>query len=133
MHHPWLLAGNFNQVLSPANKHSTCNRMDGASEFRDALFDSDLLELRSSGLWFAWWNNRECNDLVMDKIDKSFCNEAWFSLYPDSHLFCLPIATSAHEPILIDTYKALNYKMHVFNFKNLWLTNEKCLDAVNQN
>ena len=102
MHYPWLLAEDFIQVLTTTDKHNTCSRIEGAKDFNDALFYSGHIELRSTGFWFTWKNNREKSVLVMEKLGKSFCNEAWLSLDPEFYVLCLPIITSNHGPILIE-------------------------------
>ena len=69
----------------------------------------------------------------MEKIDKSFYNDKWFSLYPDSYMICLLITSFGHSPLLNEMFKEAKYKKHVFKFKNMWLLNEHFLDIVKQN
>ena len=59
---PWLLLGDFSQVLRREDKFSSCYNMDGAFEFQNAINQSAIVELNSTGLWYTWTNNKVgCN------------------------------------------------------------------------
>ena len=93
--------------------------MYSVNDFQEAKNQSELIEIRSFGLWFTWLNNRSASDVVWEKLDRAFCNESCFSLYPEFRVTFLPIATSKHEfrvtclliatfehaPILMNTFK----------------------------
>ena len=76
MHYLWLLTWDFNQILPTTEEHSTCNVIYGLKAFKDALFYNGLIKLRSTRVWFTQMNNKDGSALVMEKLDKTFCNEA---------------------------------------------------------
>jgi hypothetical protein len=71
---PWLVAGNFNEILSSNEKFNTTpasqRRM---STFRNCLNTCNLLDLGFNGPRFTWTNKRP-NGLVMERLDKVLCN-----------------------------------------------------------
>lgn len=57
---PWLVLGNFNEILDLSKKHGGRDRNERQMEnFRDVLNDCTLCDLGFSDLPFTWYNNRE--------------------------------------------------------------------------
>lgn len=56
---PWLLMGDFNQIISKQDKLSTCDSSKGAEAFKHCIDNRDLLELSALGPWYTWTNNRQ--------------------------------------------------------------------------
>lgn len=68
---PWLVVGDFNEVLSSHEKLSVvpaCQRR--ISSFARCLDDCDLVDLRFNGPRFTWTNKQQ-NGLVMQRIDQA--------------------------------------------------------------
>lgn len=61
---PWLLCGDFNQVLSKRDKISRCDTSRGCSKLKNTLHDRGLTELSVCGGWFTWTNNRKEDNVV---------------------------------------------------------------------
>ena len=99
---PRLFIGDFNQVLQVTEKYSSSQSVEGAAAFQETLDQTGLLGVKSYGVWFTWLNITKGEDLVMERLDKAFCNEKWLSQYPWSHIFCLPIAAFDYSPLLFD-------------------------------
>ena len=55
----WLLMGDFNQVLHPSRRLSSCSKILGAEAFLAAIQEGYLVDLKPVGKWFTWTNNRE--------------------------------------------------------------------------
>ena len=92
--------------------------------------ETGLFEVKSFGAWYTWANNRTDNSLVMERLDKAFCNEMWLSQYLDSHVICLPIAVLDHSLLIFNTNHQQKYKKHIFHFQNYWLTDQTCQEIV---
>ena len=71
---PWLLLGDFNQILRPEDKYSSCSNLYKADAFQTTINRCGLLELKSYGLWFTWTNNRNGNDVAWEKLDRVMKN-----------------------------------------------------------
>jgi hypothetical protein len=56
---PWLVAGDFNLIVDPADKSRGCLHHSMMSRFRRALSTLELKELYLNGRRFTWSNERE--------------------------------------------------------------------------
>lgn len=67
---PWIVGGDFNQVLSVKEKLSKNSHTPGPIEFSDTLNTCGLIELHSTGNFFTWCNGRQNEDAVWEKLDR---------------------------------------------------------------
>ncbi|KAL2934123.1 Ribosome maturation factor RimM [Bienertia sinuspersici] len=60
---------------------------------------------RRSGVMppYTWTNNRERDDLVLERLDKAYGNNGWKQTYPEAIIWNFPIFISDHGPIALDT------------------------------
>ena len=78
-HDEWLTIRYFNQILSIKDKLSYKNSsIRGAEQFINCLNTCKLSELPTKGQFLTWTNNREGDELVWERMDKSFANNSWF-------------------------------------------------------
>ncbi|KAF7815570.1 reverse transcriptase [Senna tora] len=56
--YPWLIIGDFNQVLRSSEKLSMNLNIPGAEDFENFLNDAGLINLHPQGNWFTWTNGR---------------------------------------------------------------------------
>uniref|UniRef100_A0A2N9HWM2 CCHC-type domain-containing protein n=1 Tax=Fagus sylvatica TaxID=28930 RepID=A0A2N9HWM2_FAGSY len=99
---PWLVAGDFNEILSSNEKFSaTPASQRRMSAFRDCLNMCNLLDLGFNGPRFTWTNKRP-SGLVMEKLDRVLCNPTWKHLFEEASVLHLLRASSDHNPILVD-------------------------------
>jgi endonuclease/exonuclease/phosphatase family metal-dependent hydrolase len=88
--------GDFNMILSVADKSNSIlnRRLMGA--FWEAVRDLTLKELNLRGRKFTW-----SNDHTQTRIDRAFCTIAWDLMLPDVQLQALSSRASDHCPLLI--------------------------------
>jgi exonuclease III len=67
---PWLVAGDFNLIVEPADKSRGCLHRSMMARFRRALSSLELKELYLNGRRFTWSNERELPTL--EKLDRVF-------------------------------------------------------------
>ena len=71
---PWVVAGDFNDILSRHEKFSSTpantRRINAFHNYLDAC---NLLDLGFNGPRFTWTNKRD-QGLVMERLDRFFCN-----------------------------------------------------------
>jgi hypothetical protein len=67
---PWLVVGDFNLIVDPANKSRGCLHRSMMARFRRALSSLELKELYLNGRMFTWSNERELP--MLQKLDRVF-------------------------------------------------------------
>ncbi|KAL0433047.1 UNVERIFIED_CONTAM: hypothetical protein Slati_2639000 [Sesamum latifolium] len=129
---PWLCGGDFNEILSQAEKQGSLPRANWQiEEFRACLRDCRLLDLGFEGNIFTWSNHREFPNTIRARLDRAVSDSRW------AHLF--PTATVSHEEVDCSDHAAVwvhlrpehncSRKQRWFRFEAaLWLGGPKRLD-----
>ncbi|KAF7841825.1 reverse transcriptase [Senna tora] len=68
---PWLLLGDFNQVLCQSEKLSVNCKIPGVEDFENFLHDACLVNLHPQGNWFTWTNGRVGEGAVWERLDRA--------------------------------------------------------------
>jgi hypothetical protein len=96
---PWVLIGDFNEILFSHEKEGGMARPHGYMQaFRDVLSDCELEDLGFVGDAFTWKRGR-----IRERLDRVIANGAWINLHPGAMLRHLGYIRSDHRPILLDT------------------------------
>lgn len=79
---PWLIVGDFNEVLFEAKKRggNMCD-MGSILGFRDAVDVCGLKDLGYSG-YVSTWSNRRGEEFIKERLDRAFANDDWLELFP---------------------------------------------------
>lgn len=99
----WLLIGDFNQIENPSHKLGGRREIKGAKIFTQWRLQNNLIELTSKGVSFTWTNNREGENLIMERLDRAFCNSQWKGDHLNALLTNLPIFLSDHSPLILQS------------------------------
>jgi hypothetical protein len=110
----WLIVGDFNMILTAADKSNPIlnRRLMGA--FREVVRDLSLKELNLRGRKFTW-----SNDHTQTRIDRAFCTTPWDLMFPDVQLQALCSRVSDHCPLLIARC-ATGRQYRGFRFESFW-------------
>lgn len=126
---PWLLGGDFNEILSRDEKIGGVPRRYGQMDaFREALDYCSILNISSVGPRFTWRGNRG-GDEVLVRLDRFLASNEWLELFPMSRALNLKPSKSDHLPILIEVREKRPRKKKKnkrFRFEELWLRDEDC-------
>ncbi|KAL5551161.1 hypothetical protein UlMin_001337 [Ulmus minor] len=96
----WLCAGDFNEILSNIEKLGGCLKPQRAiDDFRRAIDDCQICDLGFEGDPFTWCNNKP-NDLIFERLDKSFGNLEWVDRFPNTKVEHLVALCSNHRSLL---------------------------------
>jgi hypothetical protein len=123
---PWMVLGDFNSVLSSADKHNgAAVSLYETSDFRDCCFDLGLHDVNFTGCHFSWTNGS-----VWSKLDRVMINPSWSSLNQLTHVhFGPPGAFSDHSPAAV-RLGPFEQGRRCFNFFNMWASHVQFLSLV---
>lgn len=130
---PWLLGGDFNEVLAGSEKDGGPPRADRQiSEFRGAVDSCCLHDLQFTGPMFTWRGNRWGHE-VRVRLDRFLASSSWSDFFPVSRVVHLSPSMSDHLPILIEVRAPRPKKKRKkkrFRFEDYWLMDEECKEVV---
>ncbi|XP_024199953.1 uncharacterized protein LOC112203181 [Rosa chinensis] len=125
----WLVAGDFNETLSNADKSRGPPR--GAApmaRFRQALVDCDLADMGFSGSRFTW-----ANRFTKERLDRACRNPTWGNMFPCSRVLTLPLSRSDHNPLLVEVNSELVVTHRTpkrFRFEEMWAQHGDCPNVI---
>lgn len=99
--HPWVLGGDFNEVLLDADKRGgvACD-FNNMCAFRDCLDVNGLRNMGSSGHAFTW-SNRRTEGHIEEKLDRCVSTEEWCDLFQMAVVENIVWDGSDHYPIML--------------------------------
>jgi hypothetical protein len=96
---PWLVIGDFNEILSNSEKEGGNLRPQRCmQQFRDALTHCNLTDLGFLGDAFTWRRGR-----IRERLDRAVANQAWRDLFPLAGVINEDFWKSDHRPISVDS------------------------------
>lgn len=102
MSFPWLLLGDFNQVLSVTEKRGGCpTSMGNMVGLQTAMINCSLVDLGYSSSSFTWSNMRIGATNIKERLDWGLGNQAFLHKFLTTVVTHLPRTRSDHHPILI--------------------------------
>ena len=104
--HPedWVMIGDFNQIDNKHQKLGGNNKMLEVKDFNNWKLRNSLMDIPFKGVNYTWTNNRQGEDLILERIDRGFCTSNWKENFPNSMIINLPILLSDHSPILLQAH-----------------------------
>ena len=106
---PWLVMGDFNEILYPFEKEGGNLRpVQFMENFRYALDDCGLSDCGYIGEKFTWHRGG-----IRERLDRVVANEAWKNRFVDGVLQNLDYGHSDHRPILMCTDKVAQQEFNV--------------------
>jgi hypothetical protein len=127
----WLLLGDFNSILSPAEKSG--GRPYGSFShrlFEDFVHSNGLLDLGFNGNKFTWSNHRLGRANIRERLDRGLANHNWVHLFPNSLINHLPASNSDHCPLLLSTNGTYQNLPKPFRFEAFWTRDLSSYDVV---
>ncbi|KAL5750859.1 hypothetical protein ACOSP7_025462 [Xanthoceras sorbifolium] len=75
---PWIIGGDFNEVLRDEEKVGGRFRSHAAiSSFRDAIDSCRLVDIGYQGSLFTWSNRQNGDSLIQERLDRVLCSMTW--------------------------------------------------------
>ena len=126
---PWVLIGDFNQIISEEDKLSKNGSSSGINLFKSSMEEAGLDLISYQGPNFTWTNKRKGDNECLEWIDLAFCNPQWTLLFPCSYVQHMGIAASDHSPIILHT-KPHFKKSKGRKFEKLWYLFLECTKII---
>lgn len=99
-HDPWILMGDFNEILSNDEKKGGRKRDEWTFMGLRNLYNTcDLSDLKAQGDRFSW-SGKRYKHTVLCCLDRVAVNSAWLTKYPASEAAFLRFYGSDHRPVI---------------------------------
>ncbi|KAK9050851.1 hypothetical protein SSX86_030178 [Deinandra increscens subsp. villosa] len=99
---PWLVVGDFNATLDPAESSSSTSHMSSSiDEFRSCCSNAGIIDITFTGMKFTWNQTPGKTTGLLRKLDRAMCNAEFMASFPKVTAVFLPFYTSDHAPSLI--------------------------------
>ncbi|XP_062088346.1 uncharacterized protein LOC133794920 [Humulus lupulus] len=117
---PWLLVGDFNDILFSKERVGRRSTKAPTQEFRDCVDYCQLEDLKFSGAFFTWNNKQQPEFRVCSKIDRALVNSAWAESFPFSEAVFLSEGIFDHSPILVSLHQDVVCGKKHFRYFSMW-------------
>lgn len=97
----YVIIGDINQVGAYEEKIGGTPFIRGWEDFNSWIHSLDLQDIPFQGPRFTWSNNRESEDLVMERLDRAYASPTWLAEFPSTIVNNFPITSSDHAPIML--------------------------------
>jgi len=133
---PWLCLGDFNEIISAAEKYSSTTRPPNQMRaFKEALEDGGLSDLGFSGPKFTWCNGRSGEEFTRERLDRALANQAWTAIYNVVKVNVLHRCSSDHHPLLVDFSHSQDVrwgKSKLFKYEASWAKQQGHQEVINK-
>lgn len=123
-HHPCLIAGDFNETLTPGDRGSMVIDHSSSAHFHSFISNLHLIEIQPSEGWFTWFRGAS-----MSKLDRFLVQSDWITKFPLIHTSILKRSISDHCPIILKS-REIKWGPRPFRFQDVWLSHRGCLETV---
>ncbi|KAK6124264.1 hypothetical protein DH2020_042016 [Rehmannia glutinosa] len=137
---PWLIGGDFNEIMFASEKLGGAAIIDAnISLFCEAVDDCNLLDLGFCGPKFTWRKSLNPETNVHERLDRFLGNREWFDLFDRFKVAHLDFYGSDHRAILLysdfllDQSHTMRKNSHAFRFEPVWMSSESFPDVLYSN
>ncbi|KAK8670746.1 hypothetical protein V6N13_037364 [Hibiscus sabdariffa] len=133
---PWLLGGDFNEILTFSEKQGGSRKPHHQlTDFRECLLRNDLADCKPSRGWFTWMQSGSRTAPIRERLDRFIADKAWFLTFPTVRAWSEYSSNSDHHFILLDTVGPLHgpearRQEPNFRFDECWAREPECISVV---
>ncbi|XP_072084637.1 uncharacterized protein [Arachis hypogaea] len=124
IHGPWIVLGDFNDILLQSEVRGGQFRLARAEQFAETLEDCGLFDMGAIGRRFTWYRKVKGGVQVAKKLDRAVINQDWRLMFPEAYTEVLARLHSDHCPLFTRCKMAKRAtKGHrPFRFQAAWMT-----------
>ncbi|XP_020252332.1 uncharacterized protein LOC109829702 [Asparagus officinalis] len=128
---PWLLAGDFNSILSGEEKLGGAPISDtDTCDFQEFISSSHLKHLKSTCCYFTWCNKQDVDTRIWSRLDRVLVNDDWIHNYTSSQVEFLLLNCSDHSLALLSIDDEEFEGKRPFRFFNMWTNHSDFIPIV---
>lgn len=132
---PWVIGGDFNEILEAHEKTGaqwTAWQMEG---FRFTLNDCKLQDLGFTSYQFTWSNGRKGVNNVQKRLVRFVANDEWVNQCTNAQVKHAFSSHSDHSTIVLDTacnntQQEEKHLERVFCFERMWADHDDCTRVI---
>ncbi|KAG2322458.1 hypothetical protein Bca52824_015671 [Brassica carinata] len=129
---PWLLTGDFNDILNNEEKVGGPERWEGSfTAFRSFVSQHGLWDLKHSGNHLSWRGNRHCL-FIRSRLDRAMANCRLSEAFPMGRSAYLRFEGSDHRPLLTYFNNSRTRRKGLFRFNRTLTENEEVTDLIEE-
>uniref|UniRef100_A0A803PQM1 Uncharacterized protein n=1 Tax=Cannabis sativa TaxID=3483 RepID=A0A803PQM1_CANSA len=136
---PWMIIGDFNEILYNSNKQGgSLRRESQMEEFRSVLDFCNLTELNFTGEPFTWTKSRHQVETIQERLDWCFTNDLWVTHFQPLSTSHLDFYSSDHRAIAVNIlplnlHQQQSARKTRFRFEKMWLKEEEAAALIKDN
>ncbi|KAL4342320.1 hypothetical protein GQ457_08G033220 [Hibiscus cannabinus] len=133
---PWLIGGDFNELLCHSEKEGGRRKPRGLIEnFRECLHRNDLFDCKPSSGWFTFTYSNGSHGTIWERLDRFVASPDWISRHPFFRATSSFTAKLDHCILLMDSDPIVDNGPSrrggdYFRYDNCWATESACVDKV---
>ena len=95
-------------------------------ELRNFLDNCSLIDLGFKGNSFTWTNKRMGRDNIKERLDRAVANAEWKRIFPKATIKHLPMLSSDHATLVINSHEDIPSGPKPFRFEEAWTRDNNC-------
>ncbi|XP_061338560.1 uncharacterized protein LOC133285366 [Gastrolobium bilobum] len=113
---PWLLAGDWNKIISAGEKKGGAPvDINRCKAFESVLEECNLINLGGSGPIYTWKGPKFAHlDRVYKRLDRAVANAQWRTTFDEATVQVIPRTFSDHNPLLLSLWNDSKWNTNVF-------------------
>ncbi|CAM8887236.1 unnamed protein product [Rhodiola kirilowii] len=129
---PWIVAGDFNEVLFGWEVKGNVLRGEWQMrKFRDVLQDCNLIDLSFKGLQFTYSNRRKGRMETKARLDRAVANQMWRDVFLEVEIWHGTAAVSDHAPLIVRWKgRGCSSRLNLFRFEPMWFKHNGFSDVI---
>ncbi|XP_074314191.1 uncharacterized protein LOC141649398 [Silene latifolia] len=117
---PWVMAGDFNTVISPDERMGGNTKQEDMDDFIDCITTCGMNDIHATGAYFTWTNKQDAAHRKFSRLDRFMVNHDWMNTFPEMAAHFHPEGLLDHNPCVVSISKMGGRKNASFKYFNMW-------------